>query len=29
LKQSDYLLRFVSPNKHSLKITINEKWLEN
>ncbi len=29
LKQSDYLLGFVSPNKYSLEITINKKWPEN
>ncbi len=29
MKQYDYLLGFVSPNKYSLKITINIKWLEN
>jgi hypothetical protein len=29
LKQSNYLLGFVSLSKHSLKIIINKKWLEN
>jgi len=29
LRQSNYLLGFVSPNKYSLKIAINKKWLEN
>jgi hypothetical protein len=29
LKQSNYLLGFVSLSKHSLKIIINEKWLES
>ncbi len=29
LRQSNYLLGFVSPNKYSLDITINKKWLEN
>jgi hypothetical protein len=29
LRQSNYLLGFVSLNKYSFEITINKKWLEN
>jgi hypothetical protein len=29
LKQSDYVLGFVSSNKYSLDIAINKKWQEN
>jgi hypothetical protein len=29
LKSFDYLFGFVSLNKHSFKIVINKKWLEN
>jgi hypothetical protein len=29
LKQSDYLLGFVFPNKYYFKIIINKKWLKN
>ncbi len=29
LRQFDYLLGIVSPNKYSLKIAINKKWQEN
>jgi hypothetical protein len=29
LKQSNYLLGFVFPNKYSFKIAINKKWQEN
>jgi hypothetical protein len=29
LKQSDYLLGFISMNKYAFKNTIDKKWLEN
>jgi len=29
LKQSNYLLGFVFPNKYSFKIAINKKWPKN
>jgi hypothetical protein len=29
LRQSDYLLGFVSPNKYSFENTINKKWPNN